>query len=180
MKRLSLLVASLALVAVPACSDPAPSSEDDGAAVVTTAPMLGVPGGQDGADQSCSVVLRSVARVPGNGGGYETNCIAGSSCWYVWEGVLDVSTEAFDLGASPVVLFQSGSDETWWKVEAEPMEASEGQHLYKFRIDEHTVPALGLNDAPCRSVTWPSTGPQRVPFLIGADRRKGAVVERSA
>ena len=127
-------------LAFAACSSPAPEPSDAHAAVVTSAPVLGVPGGQDAADHGCNVVLRSVSRVPGNTGGYQTHCVPGSNCWYVWEGLLEVSAEAVDLGASPVVLFQSGSDQTWWKVEATPVQSGDGQHLYSFRLDEHTVP----------------------------------------
>ncbi|MFW5739421.1 MAG: DUF6209 family protein, partial [Myxococcota bacterium] len=34
---------------------------------------------------------------------------------------------------------QSGSDNTWWQVEAEAVDAPDGQNLYAFRLDEHTV-----------------------------------------
>ena len=139
MKTIAIFASATALLAT-ACSSPAPAPEASGSTEVTTAPMLGVAGGQDGSDRSCHVVLRSASRVPGNTGGYQTNCVPNSSCWYVWEGLLDVSAEAVELGANPVVLFQVGSDPTWRQVDAQPIDSPEGQHLYSFRIDEHTVP----------------------------------------
>lgn len=137
MNKLVPFLASLALL--PACSSTAPDAEISGSTVAASAPMLGVPGGQDAADHECNVVLRSLARVPGNTGGYQTNCVPNSSCWYVWQGVLELSDAAVDADANPVVLFQSGSDKTWWKVEAEPMDDPDGRNLFAFTLDEHTV-----------------------------------------
>lgn len=140
MSKLPHLATLCLLAAATACSSATTDEQLDSATVAASAPMLGVPGGQDAADHACNVVLRSVARVPGNGGGYETNCVPGSSCWYIWDGTLELSDEAAEIGATPIVLFQSGSDQTWWKVTGKALPSTDGRNLFSFRLDEHTVP----------------------------------------
>ncbi len=103
------------------------------------APLLGSADGTDAADRACNVVLRDLARVPGEGGGYENVC-AGGACWYVWEGTLDVSDAAVSEGAVPEVTYQSGSDQTWWVSGTTPISgAASGYQRYAVRLFEHTV-----------------------------------------
>jgi len=81
-------------------------------------------------------VLRSIARVTNNTGGYQSNCVPGGSCYYVWQGILDLSADAVAAG-TPAVLFQSGSDPTFYKAVATSVVGS--GHLYSFKLDNHTV-----------------------------------------
>lgn len=96
-------------------------------------PLLGVAAGKDGADHACNVVLRTLARPAGKAGGFATRCTP-SGCFFVWEGTLDVSPAAVAAGAKPQVIYQVGSDPTWWKATV----TGSGEHR-AVRIDDHTV-----------------------------------------
>lgn len=134
MTRSCLLLAASSLL-LPACVA-SETGSDTSYVSSSAAPMLGVEGGQDGADRSCHVMLRKISRVANNTGGYQTSCVPNGGCYYVWQGELELSDEAVSLGATPVVLLQTGSNPNWWRFEAEPT-ATAGR--YAVRIDEHTV-----------------------------------------
>jgi len=143
------------------CAD-APIDTDDGSSsleATAVAPLVG--NGTDSADRACNVVLRTLDRVSNNMGGYQTSCIDGS-CYYLWQGTLEVSADAA-ASSTPVVLFQSGSDPTWWQGAVSPLSTTDGSHLYSVVLNQHTVtdgmslsslmhtriqvaPALVLND----------------------------------
>jgi hypothetical protein len=86
----------------------------------------------DLADRDCRVVLRDVARVPDGRGGYQTST---SGSW-IWEGSVEVAGEGV-----PSILYQSGSDPTWWEVEAV---AAAEPGRYHFRL-EHHLPGPGMS-----------------------------------
>lgn len=98
------------------------------------APLLGKADGVDAADRACHVVLRSLRRLPNDTGGYQTACVDGS-CWYVWEGTLELSDEAIAEGGEPSVLYSKDGVAGWWEVAATQVEGNR----YVFRLFEHTV-----------------------------------------
>jgi hypothetical protein len=120
------------------------------------APLIGVDGHADAADRACHVVLRDLAR-PSNGtGGYQTN---GSS--WVWTGTIDISTEAALEGHEPRVLYQYGSNPTWWHVPAFPTgePAPAGMTRTTVTLD-HDLPGPGMSGTALSTATV-----QVVPFL---------------
>jgi len=136
--RVRPVVATLLVAFLPACVD-APE------AVVTEgeAPLLGVDGSRDQADRNCHVVLRELSRLGNGSGGYQTS---GTS--WIWEGDLELSTAAAAEGAAPAVLYQYGSDPTWWEVAATPSTsttpATPGFARYHVRLD-HNLPGPGMS-----------------------------------
>ncbi len=95
----------------------------------------------DAADHGCEVVLREVIRPRGESGGYASVCVPGGACWYRWEVLVDVSDDALASGVEPGLLYQSGSDPTFW--EADLRSAVEGApggyQRFLFDVAEHTV-----------------------------------------
>jgi len=105
------------------------------------APLVGVDGSTDQADHACNVVLRDLAR-PSNGtGGYETNDVS-----WVWRGTVEVSAAADAEGLTPAVLYQYGSDPTWYQATVTPstLPATGGFVRYDVVIDDH-VPGPGMS-----------------------------------
>ena len=110
-----------------------PSAEDG---ITVNAPLSG--SGQDEADRSCQLVLRSVARGTGPTG-VEADCSSGS-CWFVWRGQMDVKSQALSEGGKPWVAFRSTWDGTWHAVEATATSgAGAGQQRYEFRLAQFTA-----------------------------------------
>lgn len=105
------------------------------------APLLGADG-KDAAERACHVVLRTLSRVPNNTGGYTTHCVPQGSCYYVWAGALDISTQAAAEGARPYVLFKSSAGgTTWTKVSTTKTSgAPAGFTRYSFKLIKNTVP----------------------------------------
>jgi len=111
----------------------------------STAPLSWTDDGADRADRDCAVVLRRAARMPGTGG-FETDCTTGR-CWFVWGFHIDVAEELVAAGASAAVLYQSGSDPTWWEAAAAVSEGVvvPGYERFLVRVFEHTVdPGMSL------------------------------------
>lgn len=128
----SLLVSAVLLCA---CADPV------GGPVASEAPLTGVDGSADSADRSCHVVLRDLGRIPDGGPGWVTE---GSS--WVWEGTIEISEAAAAEGAAPAMLYQYGSDPTWWEVAAmpDPGPVTPGFVRYRVRLDDH-LPGPGMS-----------------------------------
>ncbi len=133
MPRLPLL---LALCAAAACVDD-PTAEPTAA----PAPLTGVDGAVDQADRSCHVVLRDLARLSNGTGGYQTS---GTS--WIWEGDVELSAAAVADGATAAVLFQYGSDPTWYQVATTPSTtpATPGFARVHVRLDDH-LPGPGMS-----------------------------------
>ena len=106
----------------------------------STGPLVGVDGSHDQADRNCHVVLRGMAR-NSIGVGYET---VGSS--WVWQGTVEISEAAANEGLVPSVLYQSGSDPTWFRVDGQPVSiaATPGYVRFAVRLD-HDLPGPGMS-----------------------------------
>ena len=117
--------------------DPAAFESNAPEAAQTTAPLTHEASSQDASDHGCLVVLRNVARPPA-AGGYETDCSSGR-CWFVWQGTVDVARSLVDDGATVGLMYQSGSDPTWWEVEASPSATDGAFQTFTFRFFDHTV-----------------------------------------
>ncbi len=131
------LLAAVALCLAPsACVD-----ADEHEVVAGEAPLLGVDGSRDQADRNCHVALRDLARLSNGTGGYQTS---GTS--WIWEGALELSAAAAAEGAAPAVLYQYGSDPTWWEVQATATStpASPGFVRYRVRMDRN-LPGPGMS-----------------------------------
>jgi Family of unknown function (DUF6209) len=136
--KLCFALPLLALLATACSATPDASSElASGSASQAEAPLTNDPASQDASDRGCLVVLRDVARPPA-AGGYETECVDGY-CWFAWSGTVDVSRTLIDQGATVGLMYQSGSDPTWWEVEAEPVDDDGAMQSFSFRFFEHTV-----------------------------------------
>ena len=124
----------LALISLAACVD------EPVATTTAPAPLVGVDGSQDGADRSCHVVLRELQR-PWTGFTWETN---GSS--WVWAGTIEISEAAAAEGLTPSLLYQYGSNQTWFEAVATPSQAAPtpGFVRYQVRID-HDLPGPGMS-----------------------------------
>ena len=136
--RFGAIYAGFAIVGLTACSAANDESIDS-----SRAASLGTPGIANAADTSCNVVLRDIA-VPENRGGVETNCTGSGgsfTCWVVFEGDVDVSTAAVSETDTPFVLYQSGSDPTWYQSAAATKVdgAGRGMQRYHFSLTHHTA-----------------------------------------
>lgn len=131
--HLCVLVPSLLLSA---CVESPPDT-----AVVGEAPLVGIDGSRDQADRGCHVVLRDLSRLSNGSGGYQEQ---GGS--WIWESDLELSAAAAAEGAVASVLYQYGSDPTWWQVEATPTggDATPGFARYRVRLDSH-LPGPGMS-----------------------------------
>ncbi|MCL4228705.1 MAG: hypothetical protein KJZ91_29915 [Myxococcales bacterium] len=131
---LGLVAGALASLGA-ACVEPAPPM------VAGEAPLVGVDGSRDQADRDCHVVLRDLARVGNGTGGWQEQ----AGVW-IWEGAVEISEAAAAAGAVPAVLFQYGSDPTWWEVAAIPDAgaATPGFVRHRVRLDHH-LPGPGLS-----------------------------------
>jgi len=104
-------------------------------------------GSGDAADSSCSVVLRSIARVPYQAG-FMTTCETGKApkqgpCKYIWRGVVDVAADKVAQLAGVSVLLRAGND--WYSFDATPSGPAAGGFVpHAFEIDEHT-PGAGTS-----------------------------------
>jgi hypothetical protein len=116
------------------------------AASQSRAPALGSADGTDAADRGCRIVLRDVGRVAGAMGGYQSDCSAGT-CYFVWQGTLDVQSGNVANGATPIVLYHLAGAAQWYEVAASPIDgAGPGFGRYQFRLFDHTVgPGLDLD-----------------------------------
>jgi hypothetical protein len=135
MPRLPIL---LALCAAAACVDD-PSAESE--LTAAPAPLTGVDGAVDQADRACHVVLRDLARLGNGTGGYQSN---GTS--WIWEGDVELSAAAVADGATAAVVFQYGSDPTWYQVATTPSAtpATPGFVRFHVRLDDH-LPGPGMS-----------------------------------
>jgi hypothetical protein len=107
----------------------------------TAAAQLGSPGVPDAADTSCNIDLRDV--------GIGSDGVAGD---------LDISSEALLEGDVPYVLYQSGSDPTWYSADALPATgAGTGYQRYQFTLTQ-IAPSPDAGDA------YPTI--QLIPYLI--------------
>lgn len=142
--------ALIALAGLTACLE-APEAD-----VSTGAPLVGVDGSVDSADRACNVVLRELARPRNGTGGYET---AGSS--WVWAGGIDISSAAAAEGLVPSMLYQYGSDPTWYEAVGTPsaVTAPEGFARFDIRLDSH-LPGPGMSGTSLSTAKV-----QLVPFL---------------
>lgn len=136
-RRALAAVLALSLAPAPACLD----ETTPPGVVVGEAPLIGVDGSRDQADRNCHVVLRDLARLSNGTGGYQDS---GTS--WIWEGDLELSAAAAAEGAAPAVLYQYGSDPTWWEVAATPSAtpATPGFVRYRVRLD-HDLPGPGMS-----------------------------------
>lgn len=143
------------LALAPACLDAAP---DD--LVAATAPLVGVDGSRDQADRNCHVVLRDLGRLGNGTGGYQET----GGAW-IWEGDLELSAAAAAEGAAPAVLYQYGSDPTWWQAAAtpSPTAATPGFVRYHVRLDRY-LPGPGMSGTALASARV-----QIVPFATLAE-----------
>ncbi|MCE9571856.1 MAG: DUF6209 family protein [Deltaproteobacteria bacterium] len=142
--------ALIALAGLAACLD-APDVDTS-----TGAPLVGVDGSVDSADRSCNVVLRELARPRNGTGGYET---AGSS--WVWNGAVDISAAAAAEGLVPSMLYQYGSDPTWYEAigTTSAVTAPAGFARFDIRLDAH-LPGPGMSGTSLSTAKV-----QMVPFL---------------
>lgn len=133
----SLAAALCVLALVPACVETPPSDD----LVAGSAPLVGVDGSHDNADRNCHVVLRDLTRLGNGTGGFQTR----DGSW-IWEGDLELSTAAAAEGATPAVLYQYGSDPTWWEAPAtaSPIAATPGFVRYRVRLDRY-LPGPGMS-----------------------------------
>lgn len=103
---------------------------------------LGTPGVASAADTSCNVFLRDVADSQ-NRGGLDANCepsAAGWTCWVIFTGHVDISRAAVNEGDVPYVLYQSGSDPSWYSAPTLPTTgAGTGFERYQFQLTHHTA-----------------------------------------
>ncbi len=132
-------ISVVALVAV-GCGTGAVVIDEDGEELleVSEGPLLGADG-KDGADRSCNVVLRSLARVP-NGPGFTTRCTTTGGCQVVWAGVMDVSAKAVAEGARPGVLWKNQDARSWSSLTARRTTgAPAGFVRFSFRLDRNTM-----------------------------------------
>ncbi len=126
-------------VLLASCAPVGDEAAGDEAARAAPAPLSWVDDGADRADRDCGVVLRGASRLPGPTG-LEVDCSTGR-CWFVWGFEVDLADGLVEAGASPAVLYRSGSSATWW--EAGPASSTgspvEGYRRYLVRVFEHTV-----------------------------------------
>ncbi len=108
----------------------------------STAPVLEGGEGLDSADRDCRVVLRKAERLQGQTG-LAVECVDGR-CWFVWAAWVDISEELAGSGARPGLLYQAGSDPTWWETrEAReiPGEGGSGYRRFEVLFYENIAPA---------------------------------------
>jgi len=131
--------------------------------MVGQAPLVGVDGSRDQADRNCHVVLRDLARLGNGTGGFQT-----ADGGWIWEGDLELSAGAAAEGAGPAVLYQYGSDPTWWQAPAtpSPIAATPGFARYRVRLDRH-LPGPGMSGSALASARV-----QVVPFATLAEGRR--------
>lgn len=133
----TLAIAFALALGMTACAAPAPE-------VGAAASPLTLSG--DSADHGCEVVLRQVDR-PRQSGGFATICEPDGRCWFRWEVLVDVSDDALASGGTPAVLYQSGSDRTFWDAELRSAVegAPAGYQRFLFDMAQHTVsPGMSL------------------------------------
>ncbi|HEY1811036.1 MAG TPA: DUF6209 family protein [Kofleriaceae bacterium] len=120
---------ALALCFLAACSVSAPSESQ-----IAPAPLTGVDGSADAADHACNVVLRSMIR-DSDGIGYIT-----SNGDYIWDGDVEISSEAQGEGLAPAALYQVAGDSSWHVAAATPSQAAAtpGYARYDVTIDAST------------------------------------------
>jgi hypothetical protein len=93
----------------------------------------------DRADRACSVVLRSLGRVP-SGPGFQTRCTTTSGCQVVWTGVLDVAESAIATGARPQVMFKNQDAAVWTVVTPRKTTgAPAGFVRYAVKLEKNTM-----------------------------------------
>lgn len=120
MRRLAVM----GLLVVAACAD----GGDGAFATAAPAPLVGVDGSTDGADRSCHVVLRDLAR-SGSGTWLET---AGSS--WVWQGSIEISEAAAGEGLVPSAMYRMLPGGAWSTVTAVPSSAPATPGFVRFGV----------------------------------------------
>lgn len=135
---MSRLAPVLAL-ALAACVDAATPAPDD--VTAAPAPLTGVDGARDQADRACHVVLRDLGRLSNGTGGYQDS---GTS--WIWEGDVELSEAVVAEGATAAVVYQYGSDPTWYQVETtpSPVPATPGFVRFRVHLDQH-LPGPGMS-----------------------------------
>ena len=126
-----------AALGVAACG----SAGGDAAVGQSAAAQLGSPAIPNAADTSCNIDLRDV--------GIGSSGVAGD---------LDISSEALLEGDQPYVLYQSGSDPTWYSASAIPATgAGTGFQRYEFTLTQNAP-------SPDAGNAYPTI--QLIPYLI--------------
>lgn len=116
------------------------SVADEGGADGLAAGLV-VAGRGDASDSACHVVLREVARVAGTAGGYQTACASGK-CWAVFEGTIDLSSEAAAEAAFVGVTYRSSVDNyaAWRQARATAVAgAPKGFQRFRFSMSQYTL-----------------------------------------
>lgn len=109
------IVTGFAAATLLACGPDAGPSEVQPAGGIATAELTGVDGSRDSADQACNVVLRTMTRRTNDHGGYLEDSQYRCGLWFA---TIDVSAAAVAEGAVPALLYQVGSDRTWYSIDA--------------------------------------------------------------
>ncbi|MFN7130803.1 MAG: DUF6209 family protein [Myxococcales bacterium] len=116
-----------------------PVFEQEGEISEAEAPLLGVDG-QDAADRECHVILRDAEWKRGTTS-WATDCTSGT-CYYVFTGTVEVSTEAIAAGGKVGVLYQGAFETAWYEVTARGITgATEGFKKYRFDLKRNTLKA---------------------------------------
>lgn len=128
------------------------TAEPTSTRIAAPAPLLDVSGGSDAADRDCNVVLRQLLRVDAGGGSgsYETD---GPSWVFVAE--VEVSESAASQGLAPALLYQSGSDPTWYSATGveDPDGATPGFVKYDITLDTG-VPGPTTTDQSLQAIPY--------------------------
>ncbi len=97
--------------------------------------------GSDGADHGCQVVLRGLERQTTPLPAGPSSC-TGGTCWFVWNGTLELSATAVSQGSRPGVSYRSSWDGKWHSSAATAVPgASAGFQRYQFQLKRYTAPA---------------------------------------
>lgn len=162
----ALLVTSFAL----ACEAAAPASDDTATLTAALEPVYvdGAAAYTDVPDGDCRLVLRSVGRIPYQGG-YATSCEAGDTpngpCVYVWKGAIDVDAARLGDVTKVEVLYRTLSTQgAWYSIPATEVDGSnDGFRRFQFTIDHYT-PGAGMSFTSLNR-----TEIDLIPYLVLAD-----------
>ncbi len=135
---------------VAACAVGAQDAGEAGGVVEADAPLVGVDGSGDSADTNCHVVLRSMARIPNNTGGYVTR----NHTNWVWRAVIDVSNVAVAEGDVPSVLYRPAGSDGWKSVDAVAQTSSGGFTRFVAEVWEG-MPTEGMSGTALRNTRVP-------------------------
>lgn len=142
MKNLTKALLVLMALFLFACEETSTEPEGEAAPAISGA----ADGQGDQADKSCFIILRSVSRIP-HGDGYLTTCTMDTSgraktCYYVWEGVIDVDSARLGDVKKVQVLYQTSENPSKWLAETaykSQKAGPEGFQRYEFQIMDGTL-----------------------------------------